>query len=291
MIEPRSKAGTFWSNKRIERKYTSKQLADILGCSDSCVFNYLTGKSLPDLVMMKKICDLFEVGYTEGAEEFNKAFEAWGEAHPNYKRTGNTYNIINRCQSKKRKPKAGKTITPTPTPTLCVGRAGHADNFWRKLRVDADVSFIDLGKLLGCSPQQVRYFFSGKAHIKDAHVHTLCEYFDVDFDEGRKAFDDIQHIWELNHLAVEPISEPVVDDITPDLPEYPMPEIKAPKKAKAEKPATDLNSIAKYLEVLYAKIPYDEFNKLMTSPTVEALLANLYGKVDFATYKALMDMT
>ena len=59
------KIGKFISNVRKEKKLTQKQLADKLGITDRAISKWENGKSMPDLSLLKPICDVLEISINE----------------------------------------------------------------------------------------------------------------------------------------------------------------------------------------------------------------------------------
>lgn len=59
------KIGKFISSIRREKKLTQKQLADKLGITDRAISKWENGKSMPDLSLLKPICDILDVSINE----------------------------------------------------------------------------------------------------------------------------------------------------------------------------------------------------------------------------------
>ena len=57
--------GKFLAEERKHKEYTQKQLADILNISDKTISKWETGKSLPDLEMMSRLCQIFDISINE----------------------------------------------------------------------------------------------------------------------------------------------------------------------------------------------------------------------------------
>lgn len=59
------KIGKFISTVRKEKKLTQKQLADKLGITDRAISKWENGKSMPDLSLLKPLCDILEITINE----------------------------------------------------------------------------------------------------------------------------------------------------------------------------------------------------------------------------------
>ena len=59
------KIGKFIANVRKEKKLTQKNLADKLGITDRAISKWENGKSLPDLSLLKPLCDALDITINE----------------------------------------------------------------------------------------------------------------------------------------------------------------------------------------------------------------------------------
>lgn len=59
------KIGKFISKCRKEKKLTQKQLAEKLGITDRAVSKWENGKSMPDLALLKSLCDILDITINE----------------------------------------------------------------------------------------------------------------------------------------------------------------------------------------------------------------------------------
>lgn len=59
------KIGKFISIIRKEKKLTQKQLADKLGITDRAISKWENGKSMPDLSLLKPVCDVLDISINE----------------------------------------------------------------------------------------------------------------------------------------------------------------------------------------------------------------------------------
>lgn len=67
----------FWSRKRIEKGLSGKEIADALGVNCTGVYNWFTGRNIPSDDNIRKLCELFEVDYKTGKQEFFNAHNEW----------------------------------------------------------------------------------------------------------------------------------------------------------------------------------------------------------------------
>ena len=59
------KIGKFISNVRKDKKLTQRQLADKLGITDRAISKWENGKSMPDLSLLKPLCDILGITINE----------------------------------------------------------------------------------------------------------------------------------------------------------------------------------------------------------------------------------
>lgn len=59
------KIGKFIAKVRKEKKLTQKQLAEKLGITDRAISKWENGKSMPDLSLLKPLCDIFDITINE----------------------------------------------------------------------------------------------------------------------------------------------------------------------------------------------------------------------------------
>lgn len=74
---PRAFKDTFWSKMRVENDLKLSEVAEALDVEHKRVARYFSGQSVPTDSEIKIICDLFDVDFTKGKYEFNKAHKAW----------------------------------------------------------------------------------------------------------------------------------------------------------------------------------------------------------------------
>lgn len=60
-----SKIGAFIKTQRTELNMTQKDLAEKIGCTDKAISRWETGKGMPDVSYMKKLCEILEISVDE----------------------------------------------------------------------------------------------------------------------------------------------------------------------------------------------------------------------------------
>lgn len=135
---------TFWNRLRLAKGVTLTNMAQEIGIDQSWLSRCLTGSLIPSTPIAIKICDYFNVDYAEGAAEFNKAHEAWVQAHQG--------------ETKKRSPIRKRKFDVEKVPALAekaVKKSAKAkndlvDNVIRKLY--GNISFDDFMTIALCEP-------------------------------------------------------------------------------------------------------------------------------------------
>ena len=59
------KIGNFIANKRKEKNMTQQELADKLGVTDRAIGNWENGRRMPDISIMKELCDVLDITINE----------------------------------------------------------------------------------------------------------------------------------------------------------------------------------------------------------------------------------
>lgn len=68
---------TFWSKKRVEYDIKLKDIAEAIGVPITTVGMYFTGAYMPKESIVVAICNLFDVDFETGWDEFRKAHEEY----------------------------------------------------------------------------------------------------------------------------------------------------------------------------------------------------------------------
>lgn len=68
---------TFWNTLRVERNIRYCDIAELFGGGVSTYGAYFSGQLMPKDDIITKLCDLFDVDFDKGKEEFRKAHADW----------------------------------------------------------------------------------------------------------------------------------------------------------------------------------------------------------------------
>lgn len=75
------------------------------------------------------------------------------------------------------------------------------ENFWSRKRVENSVTLKEIANLLGKKETTVGAYFSGQLMPNDDTIHTLCDFFDVSFNDGQIEFQHAHREWKARHYA------------------------------------------------------------------------------------------
>ena len=74
--------GKFIAECRKQKKFTQSEVAEKLGVTDRSVSNWENGKNMPDLSLLKPLCEILDISINEllsgerlGEEEYQERFE------------------------------------------------------------------------------------------------------------------------------------------------------------------------------------------------------------------------
>lgn len=104
----------FWIQQMRKAGINYVDLGKKIGNSNNGVRAYIIGYRKPSPEKMRQICDVFNVSYTRGIQEFERNFKQWGEDHADKFVCAGTYYVPK--SSKKKLPKE-----PTPAQELAGG--------------------------------------------------------------------------------------------------------------------------------------------------------------------------
>ena len=268
----------FWTRKNAENGYIFKDIANLLGVCPSTAAYYFCGRILPDDDKIRKLCEFYDVDFAEGKEEFRKAFDSWGESHSDrYVNKGNYYERRNRHTSPAKNKPMATTLEDIPQ-NRTRGNPGKADNFWRSLRVNNNVSYDTLATVTDCTTLQLKNYFAGKHMPKSKTIKALCEFFHIDYKLGKKEFKNINSAYIATRSGlVSPTTEVKSDEV-----EVVPVQVSTPTAPVAPKTSESI------IEMLYGKVSFEEFNQILAGQTSEDLLHSLYGKIDFDLFMQLV---
>lgn len=163
---------TFWNNKRKERKMKVRDIAFIFNITNQKAQRWFIGCTLPSEEQMKQICDIFEVPYDKGIAEFNKAHDAYLEAH--YPKSEDSTRVL---------PKARKVT------------------FWNKKRMERGLKIYEVADMLGKDRRSIGMCFTGQVFPSEDIIEGLCKIFNVDIGVGRQEFIKANDEWKADSFS------------------------------------------------------------------------------------------
>lgn len=159
--------------------------------------------------------------------------------------------------------------------------------WWNKVRVERNIRIRDLLELF---PEYQTFstigaWFTGQFVPKDKHIRVLCDFFDVDFDEGKRHFIEDHERWESTKRkgkrAVTGTAEGVMKELVTGTGDA-----KSVIKTKTEEPKKDI------FEAVYGKLPYDLFRTFcdLVAHSDKNALELVYGKVSYEDFMLIQEV-
>jgi len=74
---PHARKDTFWNKIRVEKGFTIREVSEYLHKSETQTGMFFSGQLMPNDVVCKQLCDLFDVDFNNGNLEFQHAHRAW----------------------------------------------------------------------------------------------------------------------------------------------------------------------------------------------------------------------
>lgn len=74
---PHARKDTFWNKIRVEKGFTIRDVSEYLHKSEAQTGMFFSGQLMPNDVVCKQLCDLFDVDFNTGNIEFQHAHRAW----------------------------------------------------------------------------------------------------------------------------------------------------------------------------------------------------------------------
>mgnify|MGYP000426242682 CR=1 FL=1 len=72
--------GTKIRRLRLQNKWSQEELAHKLNVAQTSVSNFESNKTIPDFLVMQKVCEVFEVGFEYFVENENEKYVAYTRA-------------------------------------------------------------------------------------------------------------------------------------------------------------------------------------------------------------------
>lgn len=157
------------------------------------------------------------------------------------------------------------------------------DNFWNRLRVERNIRYRDLADLFGGSVQKWGFYFSGKVLPDINTIKQLCDFFDVDINDGAEEFRKAHAIYEVGtkkRVATNGLSEHTERSASIRVAGEP-----------TQQPEPSGISRTDIFKAVYGKLPYDTFLVFcdMISCDEGDPLECIYGRVSYREYTIIAE--
>ena len=156
------------------------------------------------------------------------------------------------------------------------------DTFWSRKRVENNITVVELSKLVKCSRATTGAYFTGFLMPSDDTIKILCDFFDVDFIQGKREFINAHKKYDVDYKRVV-----VAKAHSPK--EKKEKQVKTKEQVttepKKEKGMNNAEKVREIEKLLYnSKVPYEFFIKIKQTP-FDKLEETLYSEVDYTVYK------
>lgn len=292
-LMPVPQGDTFLTQKRKELGIGTYQLGQMLGVSQSMASNYLTGRHSPDKNTAKKICEILNIDPKEGNKYFKEAKAAF-----------------KRKNTDKNKTKADAPVKSEENPSKYKERT-----WWNQKRLETQFNIKDIAQYTDRSEFYIGEAFNGYLVPTDKTIRKLCEFYDVDFEEGRAHFIEDNKLRHLGYIGKKP-PEKEEKKITVKTKDKPSKKVKIKSKKEVQKPQNNVESKPetktnvkvkgtvvpketnlskdKILKELYKEVSFDVFMKVadaIDSGDIDKITELVYGKVSFDSFRAILRIT
>ena len=183
---------------------------------------------------------------------------------------------------------------------------GRKSTFWNQKRINAGVTYRDIGEYLHCSTSLAGRFFTGQVVPKDEYIDSLCDWFGVDRIVGEREFRNANRKWDTIYdgkihpkleIDGEKKPEPKVEKREPVV-------VKTSTVFVKEKKTMDISGLNR---AVYRILDYDsfvEFTKLLArrksyereedfrNEVIDFIGQHVYGAdgVDYKKYNEIMKL-
>lgn len=275
----------FWSEQRVKKGLTLKQIARTLGVSRSAVGNYFSGKTIPHDTFIVRVCDLLGVDHDKGMLEFQRANRAYNSGAKKSSRSGSSVAFSTK------RPYVKKGQRPQQPKRL--------DNFWINKKNEFKLTNKEIGEMLKLNANTVWAYLSGYLIPPQKAMEDICDLFGVSITRGKQEFELAHKQYEEDHSGKyyapatkpEPAAEPKVEPAAePKVEPAAEPDVIIYEHSKPAKPTNYAREYA-IASCLYKSIPsYEKFITLLTiiENNSSNILEAAYKKVDFDTYLELV---
>ena len=178
---------TFWNRVRVSKGIKIREIAEMFDVSEAIAGLWFTGQRPPKTAIQCQLCDLFDVDYETGINNFTNDHKIW-------KNERGRFNFITEedLEIMKSTKKASKQSEKSSTP----GAKIRYSTPWNIRRQESGISIADLATFLNLARCTVSTFFTGRAVPSDKHIQMLCGLFNgLDFDTGKQDFITGHEMW------------------------------------------------------------------------------------------------
>lgn len=198
---------TFWNRVRVSKGIKIREVAEMFDVSETVAGLWFSGQRPPKTAIQCQLCDLFDVDYETGINNFTNDHKIW-------KNERGRFNFITEedLEIMKSTKKASKQSEQPGTP----GAKIRYSTPWNTRRQESGISIADLAAFLNLARCTVSTFFTGRAMPSDKHIQMLCGLFNgLDFDTGKQDFITGHEMWlsENSNTKNRKKSAPSVEDI------------------------------------------------------------------------------
>ena len=187
MSNTRLTKNTFWNRVRVSKGIKIREVAEMFDVSEAIAGLWFSGQKPPKTAIQCQLCDLFDVDYETGINNFTNDHKIW-------KNERGRFNFITEedLEIMKSTKKASKQSEQPGTP----GAKIRYSTPWNIRRQESGISIADLATFLNLARCTVSTFFTGRTMPSDKHIQMLCGLFNgLDFDTGKQDFITGHQMW------------------------------------------------------------------------------------------------
>lgn len=255
------------NNLRIKKGIPFRELSGMVDAPLSTLYGWMSGKTTPPEPAITKLAKAFDVDTT----------------------------VIQDCILF-----GPKNVTPTTPTSEGDHRRGprkRSNTFWNNKRTEIGFTVAEVTQGLNgrIDKHRLTKYLNGTAMPSDDDIKIICDFFDVDFKEGKREFRKANKAWKKIHRpsmkdikGAESSAEVEPVDTTEDTKPVSETEVVA-STPTSETPEIDANAIG---SMLYGTLSYHEFIHVMEAINEDkntgSVAEILYGQVDFDTFNKVI---
>lgn len=255
------------NNLRIGRGISFRVLSDMIGAPLSTIYGWMSGKATPPESAIEKLAKVFNVDTT----------------------------VIQECILVGTK--STVPVTPAPEGDHRKGPRKRSNTFWNNKRTEIGFTVAEVAQGLNgrIDKHRLTKYLNGTAMPSDEDIKIICDFFDVDFKEGKREFRKANKAWKKIHRpnvkdTKEAESPAEVESVTTAEDTAPVSEPEVVASTPTRKTSEiDVNAIG---SMLYGTLSYQEFIHVMDAINEDKVTGSvaeiLYGQVDFDTFNKVV---